>query len=77
MKVNTAEVDRYVTPLSRKTISIDTDARTSDSQHRGKDFDCDCADATSTRIDTPGVRIATVSKLKFAEATTGTRLSVD
>lgn len=75
-KVNTAEVDRYVTPLSRKSISIDTLPGPQTLSIVGKTSIVTRGPA-STRVDTPGVRIATISKLKFAEATTGTRLSVD
>jgi hypothetical protein len=76
VKVSTAEVDRYITALSRKSISIDTVPGPQTLSIVGK-TSIVMRDASSTRIDTPGVRIATVSRLKFAEATTGTRLSVD
>ena len=75
-KVSTADVDRYVTPFSRKTITIDTIPGPQSLSIVGKSTIV-ARGTTSTRIDTPGVRIATVSRMKFAEATTGTRLSVD
>ncbi len=75
-KVNTSEVDRYVTPLSRKTIVIETKSGPQTVSIVGK-TSIVTRGSTSTRVDTPGIRIATISKLKFNEATTGTRLSVD
>lgn len=75
-KVNTSEVDRYVTPLSRKTIVIETRSGPQTVSIVGK-TSIVTRGSTSTRVDTPGIRIATISKLKFNEATTGTRLSVD
>src|SRR3954471_9484001 len=75
-KVSTAEVDRYVTPLSRKTITIETMKGPQTLSIVGK-TSIVTRGSTSTQIDTPGIRIATISNLKFNEATTGTRLSVD
>jgi len=75
-KVSTADVDRYVTPLSRKTITIETKSGPQTVSIVGK-TSIVTRGSTSTRVDTPGIRIATISKLKFTEATTGTRLSVD
>jgi hypothetical protein len=75
-KVSTAEVDRYITPLSRKTITIETMPGPQTVSIVGK-TSIVTRGSTSTRVDTPGIRIATISRLKFAEATTGTRLSVD
>jgi len=74
-KVSTADVDRYVTPLSRKTITIETKSGPQTVSIVGK-TSIVTRGATSTRVDTPGIRIATISRLKFTEATTGTRLSV-
>ena len=75
-KVSTAEVDRYVTPLSRKTITIETMKGPQTLSIVGK-TSIVTRGATSTRVDTPGIRIASISRMKFSEATTGTRLSVD
>jgi hypothetical protein len=75
-KVSTADVDRYITPLSRKTITIETMAGPQTLSIVGKTSIVNRG-STSTRVDTPGIRIASISKLKFAEATTGTRLSVE
>jgi len=75
-KVSTAEVDRYVTPLSRKTITIETKSGPQTVSIVGK-TSIVTRGSTGARVDTPGIRIATISRLKFTEATTGTRLSVD
>ena len=75
-KVSTAEVDRYVTPLSRKTITIETMKGPQTLSIVGK-TSIVTRGATSTRVDTPGIRIVSISRMKFSEATTGTRLSVD
>jgi len=75
-KVSSAEVDRYVTPLSRKTITIETMKGPQTLSIVGK-TSIVTRGATSTRVDTPGIRIASISRMKFSEATTGTRLSVD
>jgi hypothetical protein len=75
-KVSTAEVDRYITPISRKTITIETMKGPQTLSIVGK-TSIVTRGSTSTRIDTPGIRIATISQMKFNEATTGTRLSVD
>jgi hypothetical protein len=75
-KKSTADVDRYITPFSSRTITIDTVPGPQSLSIVGKSTIL-TRGATSTRIDTPGLRIATVSRLKFVEATQGTRISVD
>jgi len=75
-KVSTAEVDRYITPVSRKSIVIETKPGPQTLSIVGKTSIVTRGDS-STRIDTPGVRIASISKMKFGETSTGTRLSVD
>jgi hypothetical protein len=70
-KASSAEIDRYVTPLSKKTITLDIKPGPQSISivgqmliiSRGK---------TTTRIDTPGTRIAAVSNFKFQEAPQGT-----
>lgn len=75
-KVSSAEVDRYVTPFSRKSITIDTVPGPQSLSIVGKSTIL-TRGTSSTRVDTPGVRIAEISRMKFVEATTGIRLSVD
>jgi hypothetical protein len=70
-KSSSAEIDRYVTPLSKKTVTLDIKPGPQSISivgqmliiSRGK---------TTTRIDTPGTRIAAVSNFKFQEAPQGT-----
>ena len=76
MKVSTADVDKYVTPYSRKTITINTVPGPQSLSIVGKST-ITTRGTTTLHVDTPGIRIATVSRMKFFEATTGTRLSID
>ena len=76
LKSNPSEVDRYITPMSRKTITIETVPGPQSLSIVGK-FTILTRGNTNTRIDTPGVRIATVSNLKFSAATLGTKLNDD
>jgi hypothetical protein len=72
-KASSAEIDRYVTPLSKKTITLDIRPGPQSISivgqmlviSRGK---------TTTRVDTPGTRIATASNFKFYETPQGTLL---
>jgi hypothetical protein len=72
-KTSTAEIDKYVTPLSRKTITLDIKPGPQSLSivgqmliiSRGK---------TTTRIDTPGTRIAVVSNFKYQEYQAGSSL---
>jgi len=75
-KVSTAEVDRYVTPYSRKTIVLNTIPGPQSLSIVGKSTIIKRASSTRT-VDTPGVRIAVISKLRFEEATSGTKLPVE
>jgi hypothetical protein len=75
-KTSSAEIDKYVTPLSRKTVVIKTLPGPQSISIVGKALII-TRGATTTRVETPGTRIATVSNFKFEEATEGTRLSVD
>ena len=65
-RISDAEIDRYVTPLSRKTITIDTQPGPQSISIVGRDLTI-TRGATSTRIDVPGTRIAMVSNFKFEE----------
>jgi hypothetical protein len=72
-KISRAEIDRLVTPMGRKAITIDIQPGPQSVSivvqtliiTRG---------TTTTRIDTPGTRIATVSNFKFEPVTEGTPL---
>ena len=75
-RVSKAEVDRYVTPLSKKTITLKLGASSQSVSIVGQAVTIKHG-ATSTRIDTPGQRIAIVSNFKYQEDQPGTILSVD
>jgi hypothetical protein len=72
-KTSTSEIDQYVTPLDTKTITMDIRPGPQSISivgqmliiSRGK---------TTTRIDTPGTRIATVSNFTYQEFAAGTPL---
>jgi archaellum component FlaF (FlaF/FlaG flagellin family) len=68
LKVSAAEIDRYVTPMSRKTITLNTRPGPQSISIVGQTLTITRGTST-TRIDTPGTRIATVSNLKFEEVT--------
>jgi hypothetical protein len=72
-KTSSAEIDKYVTPLSRKTITLDIRPGPQSISVVGQMLIISRG-ATTTRVDTPGTRIATVSNFKFQEASQGTTL---
>jgi hypothetical protein len=72
-KTSSAEIDKYVTPLSRKTITLDIRPGPQSISIVGQMLIISRGTAT-TRVDTPGTRIATVSNFKFQEAPQGTTL---
>ena len=72
-KTSSAEIDRYVTPLSRKTITLDIRPGPQSISIVGQMLIISRG-TTTTRVDTPGTRIATVSNFKFQEAPQGTSL---
>ncbi len=72
-KASTAEIDKYVTPLSRKTITLDIRPGPQSFSIVGQMLII-TRGTTTTRIDTPGTRIAAVSNFKFLETPQGTPL---
>jgi hypothetical protein len=72
-KASAAEIDKYVTPLSRKTITLDIRPGPQSISIVGQMLIISRG-ATTTRIDTPGTRIATVSNFKFLEVSQGSPL---
>jgi hypothetical protein len=76
MKANTSEVDRYVTPYGRKTITLETIPGPQSLSIVGKST-VTTRGTSSTRIDTPGVRIATVSRMQFLPPVQGEKLNND
>jgi hypothetical protein len=75
-RASDAEIDRFVTPLSRKTITIDTRPGPQSVSIVGRDLTI-TRDGLTTRIDTPGTRIAMVSRISFREAQLGEALDFD
>lgn len=73
IKTTSAEIDKYVTPLSRKTITLDIRPGPQSISIVGQMLIISRG-ATTTRIDTPGTRIAAVSNFKFQEAQAGAPL---
>ena len=65
-RASDAEIDRYITPMSRKTITIDTAPGPQSISIVGRDLSIR-RQGTTTRIDTPGTRIAMVSNIVFEE----------
>ena len=72
-KTSSAEIDKYVTPLSRKTIILDIRPGPQSISIVGQMLIISRG-TTTTRVDTPGTRVATVSNFKFQEASQGTTL---
>jgi hypothetical protein len=73
IKTSSAEIDKYVTPLSRKTITLDIRPGPQSISIVGQMLIISRG-TTTTRIDTPGTRIATVSNFRFQETSQGTPL---
>jgi hypothetical protein len=72
-KISQAEIDKFVTPVSRRTIVMDTRPGPQSLSIVGQTVTI-TRGAISTRIDTPGTRIAVVSNFKFEEVTEGNPL---
>jgi len=69
-KTSSAEIDRYVTPLSKKTIILDIRPGPQSISIVGQMLIISRG-TTTTRVDTPGTRIATVSNFRFQETPQG------
>ena len=75
IKASAAEIDRFVMPLSRKTIVMDIRPGPQSVSVVGQTLII-TRGTTTTRIDTPGTRIAAVSNFKFWEESQGTPLKL-
>jgi len=75
-RASDAEVDRYVTPLGRKSVTIRTDPGPQSISIVGRDLTITRGGLT-TRVDTPGTRIAMVSNVRFEEVRQGETLTFD
>ena len=69
-KTSSAEIDRYVTPLSKKSITLDIRPGPQSISIVGQMLIISRG-TTTTRVDTPGTRIATVSNFRFQETPQG------
>ena len=67
VKASGAEIDKFVTPMSRKTFTIDIRPGPQSISIVGQMLII-TRGTTTTRIDTPGTRIAAVSNFKFEES---------
>jgi hypothetical protein len=75
-KVSNSEVDRYVTPLGKKTVTMKLAGGSQSLSIVGQSVIVTRGTRT-TRIDTPGQRIAIVSNFKLLEDKAGTQLTID
>src|SRR6266567_8950747 len=66
IKASLAEIDKFITPMFRKTITMDIRPGPQSISIVGQMLII-TRGATTTRVDTPGTRIAAVSNFKFAE----------
>ena len=73
IKASAAEIDKFVTPMARKTITMDIRPGPQSVSIVGQTLIITRGTST-TRIDTPGTRIAAVSKFKFWEESQGVPL---
>src|SRR5438105_1163203 len=70
IKASAAEIDKFVTPMARKTITMDIRPGPQSLSIVGQMLII-TRGLTTTRIDTPGTRIAAVSNFKFEESSLG------
>jgi hypothetical protein len=75
-KASKAEVDRYVTPLGRRTITLNTVPGSQSLSIVGRSVTISRGTRTERR-ETPNLRMATVSNFKFEENLPGRVLTVD
>ena len=75
-KVSKADVDKYVTPFGKKTITMKLNGGSQSVSIVGQSVIVTRGTKT-TRIDTPGQRIAVVSNFRFLEDRPGTQLTID
>jgi hypothetical protein len=74
IKASAAEIDKFVTPMSRKSVTMDTRPGPQSISIVGQMLII-TRGTTTTRIDTPGTRIAAVSNFKFEDSSLGVPLA--
>lgn len=72
-RASDAEVDRYVSPVMVRTITIRTDPGPQSVSLVGRNLNI-TREGRTVLVDTPGTRIAMVSNIRFAETREGTTL---
>jgi hypothetical protein len=75
-RASEAEVDRYVSPLGRKRVTIATEPGPQSISIVGRELTIR-REGFVTRIDTPGTRIAMISNIRFEEVRPGETLTFD
>jgi len=75
IKTSTAEIDKYITPMDRKSVTLDIRPGPQSISIVGQMLVI-TRGSTTTRIETPGTRIAAVSNMKFLEVPEGTPLKL-
>lgn len=75
-RASDAEVDRYVSPLGRRTIRIKTEPGPQSVAIVGRELTI-TREGFITHIDTPGTRIAMISNIRFVETRQGETLTFD
>src|SRR5438105_10443451 len=70
IKASAAEIDKFITPMFRKTVTMDIRPGPQSISIVGQMLII-TRGLTTTRIDTPGTRIAAVSNFKFEESSLG------
>jgi hypothetical protein len=76
IKASKAEIDKFVTPLSRKTVTLDIRPGPQSISIVGHMLII-TRGTNTTRVDTPGTRIAVLSNFKFQEVTQGTPIRLN
>ena len=74
IKASAAEIDKFVIPISRKTVTMDIRPGPQSISIVGQMLII-TRGTTTTRIDTPGTRIAAVSNFKFEDSPPGLPIS--
>jgi len=67
VKASAAEIDKFITPMARKTVTMDIHPGPQSISIVGQMLTI-TRGTTTTRIDTPGTRIAAVSNFKFMDS---------
>jgi hypothetical protein len=76
LRASDAEVDRYVTPLGRKHVTIRTDPGPQSISIVGRELTIS-RDGFVTHVNTPGTRIAMISNVQFEETRLGETLTLE